>query len=189
MVFGTDELSTSIRIQNDGRVALALPQRHQDGLDHQLTILGLAHGPPDDILSMRIELNTKVQSALRGSTKGDVGYSLGVRLLGVEIPTKLAGSSDRAGIRHLLVPAPRLRDGLESVNLFHPGDSVLAADSAFEAQLVVHPRPTHDIATLLAQNSKPVGQCHISLCLGAQRHMPWAMAVDKSPSPTCIPIW
>ncbi len=79
LVFTTDKLAATIRVQYHFRFSLSLPDRYLDGTNHHVTILAVMHRPAHYQLAVRIEHHTQEKLAFQCWNPSDIRYPLAVR--------------------------------------------------------------------------------------------------------------
>ena len=78
LVFIACKLTTRVRVKHNGTSIRSLPQRHQDGLQDELSVLAGAHRPTNNATRVEVHHNDQIQPAFRSSDVRDVGDPLGV---------------------------------------------------------------------------------------------------------------
>ncbi len=74
------KLTASIRMQDHRGLILALPERHQHGLEHQMAILAPTHRPSNHDGGVQVHDDAQVQPGIGNANVGDVRDPFRVRL-------------------------------------------------------------------------------------------------------------
>ena len=137
------ELSTAVRVQDDRLAVRSLPAGHEDRSQDQLAILRGRHRPADYLAPVQVDHDAEVEPSPGRVDVGDVGYPLGVRLGGGEVPLEVVADVRRPGAAALTAPLSTLGDAVQSVPGHEPGDAVAAGGLALVGQDLVHPGHAH----------------------------------------------
>ena len=109
-------LRPAIRVQYHGRCILFLPQRHQHGLEHQVTVLAATHRPSNYDAGVQVHDNAQIQPGVGNANIGDVCDPFRVGLGRSEITSQMILNISRPGTGSL-APVPSLdRDALDAVH-------------------------------------------------------------------------
>ena len=144
LVFFRGKLAAPIRVQNHWRGGGALPQRHEHGLDHQLTVLTRTHRPPHDQPRIQIHHDAQVQPVFGGPNVGDVGHPFGIGGDGREVPRQMILRTSRPDSRALRTPPPSLWYALEPRPAHQARDPVAATALPGVAKVLPDPVAPHD---------------------------------------------
>lgn len=152
LVVAALELTAAVRMQNDGALAMPLPDRHLDSPDHHLPILPVMHRPADDELAEQVEHDAQVQLAFVGFEFGDVGHPLGIRLQSREVALEVVDDVGCRLTRPTTHPAPLLpRPALKPVLRHQPRNPVQAGGLPFGHQILLHARCADRLPAVLMQ--------------------------------------
>lgn len=109
----------------------APPQRHQQGVSHQLRRHRGTHRPADDAPRVQVQHCRHEEPAFRRPEVGEVGHPFAVWRIGLELPLQHVGGDAVLGA-HTGVgrAAPALAARLQARRLHQPGHALLAASLA-----------------------------------------------------------
>jgi hypothetical protein len=163
LVFIAGEPTAAIRVKNDRTSILSLPQRHQDGLQHELAVLVGTHRPTDDSSRVEIHHDAEIEPSFGSSDVSDVGNPFRVGMVRAEVSSQVILNVIRSSARRLLPPATPLRDAAKGVVAHQASHAVAAAWLAQVTQLLTHSRTSEDAIALRMQASDASEQSNIRL--------------------------
>ena len=103
LIFVTGKLASAITMQDHRLPRLALPQRHQYGLDNQLPILAATHRPANNEAGVKIDHHAKIQPQTADKANvGNVGYPLRVRFVSSKVSRQMISNVCRPRSRFLV---------------------------------------------------------------------------------------
>ena len=72
--FTTGELRPAVGVRDHRAVVFSLPVRHQNRLEHEMSVLPSAHRPADDHVVVEVNDRSHIQPALAGTDIGDIRH-------------------------------------------------------------------------------------------------------------------
>ncbi len=144
LIFVTRKLTATIGVKHNWALVGALPQCHQDGLQHELGVLVSAHGPANHTTGVEVHHNGQVEPAFGSSDVRDVGDPLGVGFIRAEVSSQVIANMIRPSSRWLCSPLSPLRNAAKTILSHQASHAVAAARFAQVAQLVPHARASEN---------------------------------------------